>query len=166
MSRIMVLGLDPGSRNTGWGVVSEVSGVLSLVEAGVIRVESLGGVAVRLGAIYERVSGIVARLAPDEAAVEDVFVSRSAASALKLGQARGAAIAACAVAGLAVHAYEPTLVKKSLVGTGRAEKQQVAFMVGQVLGCREKLAVDASDALAVAVCHLNQRRFRRLCEAT
>ena len=162
---VTILGLDPGSRNTGWGVVREVSGVLTLVDAGVIRVQSLGGMDARLGAIFTAVAGILARHAPDEAAVEDVFVAKSAASALKLGQARGAVIAACAVAGVGVHAYEPTVVKKSLVGSGRAEKTQVAFMVGQVLACRELLAVDASDALAVAVCHLNQRRFKRLCEA-
>ena len=162
MSATTVLGLDPGSRNTGWGIVREQSGVLSLVEAGVIRVGCLGEVDVRLGAIFDALSGFLARHKPDEAAMEDVFVSKNVSSALKLGQARGAAMAACAVAGIRVHAYEPTVVKKSVVGVGRAEKSQVAFMVSQVLGCRNDLAVDASDALAVAVCHLNQRRFRRL----
>ncbi|GAB6035457.1 crossover junction endodeoxyribonuclease RuvC [Fundidesulfovibrio butyratiphilus] len=159
---LVVLGLDPGSRNTGWGVVSERSGVLSLVGAGVIRVERLGDVAARLGAIFSEVGRLIALHGPAEAAVEDVFVARNAASALKLGQARGAAISACAVAGLPVHAYAPSLVKKSLCGVGRAEKTQVAFMVNQVLGCRIHVAADASDALAVAVCHLNQRRFKRL----
>lgn len=162
MASLCVLGLDPGSRNTGWGFVREESGVLTLVEAGVIRVERLGGMDLRLGAIFEALAELLARHRPAEAALEDVFVSKNPASALKLGQARGAAMAACAVAGVRVHAYEPTLVKKSLVGTGRAEKTQVAFMVAQVLGCRNALAVDATDALAVAVCHLNQRRFRRL----
>jgi len=162
MAGLCVLGLDPGSRNTGWGFVREESGVLTLVEAGVIRVERLGAMDLRLGAIFEALAGLLARHRPAEAALEDVFVSKNPASALKLGQARGAAMAACAVAGVRVHAYEPTLVKKSLVGTGRAEKTQVAFMVAQVLGCRNALAVDATDALAVAVCHLNQRRFRRL----
>ena len=162
---VTILGLDPGSRNTGWGVVREVSGVLSLVATGVIRVEKLGVMAVRLGAIYLQVAELIALHSPDEAAVEDVFVAKNPGSALKLGQARGAAIAACSVAGLPVHAYEPTLVKKSLCGVGRAEKTQVAFMVNQVLGCRTRVAADASDALAVAVCHLNQRRFRRLSGA-
>jgi crossover junction endodeoxyribonuclease RuvC len=162
LSGIVVLGLDPGSRNTGWGVVREESGVLTLVDAGVIRVECLGEMDVRLGAIFEALSGFLARHKPHEAALEDVFVSKNPASALKLGQARGAAMAACAVAGVRVHAYEPALVKKSLVGVGRAEKSQVAFMVAQVLGCKKVLAADASDALAVAVCHLNQRRFKRL----
>jgi len=162
VSVITVLGLDPGSRNTGWGIVREQSGVLTLVDAGVIRVQCLGEMDVRLGAIFDALSGFLTRHRPDEAAMEDVFVSKNVSSALKLGQARGAAMAACAVAGVRVHAYEPTVVKKSLVGVGRAEKSQVAFMVAQVLGCRKTLAADASDALAVAVCHLNQRRFRRL----
>ncbi|MFP5222530.1 MAG: crossover junction endodeoxyribonuclease RuvC [Acidobacteriota bacterium] len=162
MAAVTVLGLDPGSRNTGWGIVREESGVATLVDAGVIRVESLGGMDLRLGAIYEALAGLLARHQPVEAAMEDVFVSKNPSSALKLGQARGAAMAACAVAGIRVHAYEPTVVKKSLVGVGRAEKTQVAFMVAQVLGCRKPLAADASDALAVAVCHLNQRRVKRL----
>lgn len=162
MAATVVLGLDPGSRNTGWGIVREESGVLSLVDAGVIRVERLGDMDVRLGAIFEALAGLLALHRPVEAAMEDVFVSKNPSSALKLGQARGAAMACCSVAGLRVHAYEPTVVKKSLVGVGRAEKSQVAFMVAQVLGCRKPLAADASDALAVAVCHLNQRRFKRL----
>jgi len=162
MAESTVLGLDPGSRNTGWGIVREASGVLELVDAGVIRVQSLGAMDLRLGAIFAELSGLIAKHGPVEAAMEDVFVAKNPASALKLGQARGAAMAACSVAGLRVLAYEPTVVKKSLVGVGRAEKSQVAFMVAQVLGCRKPLAVDATDALAVAVCHLNQRRFKRL----
>ncbi len=159
---VVVLGLDPGSRNTGWGVVREVSGVLTLLDAGVIRVQCLGEMDARLGAIFDAVAALVARHRPDEAAIEEVFVAKNPASALKLGQARGAAIAACVTAGVRVRGYEPSVVKKSLVGVGRAEKSQVAFMVGQVLGCRNTYAVDATDALAVAVTHLNQRRFRRL----
>jgi len=162
MAAVTILGLDPGSRNTGWGIVREESGVATLVDAGVIRVQSLGDMDLRLGAIFEALAGLLARHQPGEAAMEDVFVSKNPSSALKLGQARGAAMAACAVAGIRVHAYEPTVVKKSLVGVGRAEKTQVAFMVAQVLGCRKPLAADASDALAVAVCHLNQRRMKRL----
>jgi crossover junction endodeoxyribonuclease RuvC len=143
-------------------VVREQSGVLTLVDAGVIRVEKLGDMDLRLGSIFKVLAGLLAVHVPGEAAMEDVFVSKNPGSALKLGQARGAAMAACAVAGVRVHAYAPTVVKKSLVGIGRAEKSQVAFMVAQVLGCRKIMAADATDALAVAVCHLNQRRFTRL----
>jgi len=106
---------------------------------------------------------LIAIHCPTEAAIESVFVSKNSASAIKLGQARGAAMAACAVAGLTVADYPPTMVKKSIVGVGRAEKEQVAFMVAQILGVKKPdWALDASDALAVALCHLNERRMRRL----
>ena len=161
----IVLGLDPGSRVTGYGFVRERSGVLVLEAAGVVRTGSETDFSRRLGIIYTAVAELIGRYGPVEAAVENVFVSKNPGTALKLGQARGAALAACSVAGLPVFSYEPTLIKQSLVGTGRAEKSQVAFMVGRVLACRETFAVDATDALAAAVCHLNQRRLTRLCGA-
>jgi len=106
---------------------------------------------------------VIARHMPQEAAVEQIFTAQNVASALKLGQARGVAVAACAAKDLPVSDYEPTLVKKSLVGTGRAEKDQVAFMVRRMLNMREgKLALDTTDALAVAICHLTMRRFVKL----
>ncbi|MBN2141081.1 MAG: crossover junction endodeoxyribonuclease RuvC [Desulfovibrionaceae bacterium] len=161
--RVVVLGLDPGTQVTGFGVVSETSGRAGLVAAGTIRTKTGRDMAERLGEIYRKVAEVIARYGPTEAAVENVFVSRNTASALKLGQARGAVLAACAVAGLPVAGYEPTKVKKGLAGTGRADKGQVAFMVARVLGVKDPgWAKDASDALAVAVCHLNERRFRRL----
>jgi crossover junction endodeoxyribonuclease RuvC len=161
---ITVLGLDPGSRVTGYGVVREASGVLTLVSAGTIRTESLAtsDLAGRLGLIFKGVTRIMREYPPDEAAVENIFGGKSVASALKLGQARGAALAALAGADIPVYAYEPTKVKKSLVGAGRAEKTQVAFMIGQLLGSKVKFAADATDALAVAVCHLNHRRFLKM----
>ncbi|MBU1229303.1 MAG: crossover junction endodeoxyribonuclease RuvC [Proteobacteria bacterium] len=160
---VVVLGLDPGSQVTGYGVVREASGRAELVAVGTIRTPSGTDMAGRLGVIYRRVAEVIASFGPAEAAIESVFVSRNAASALKLGQARGAAMAACAVAGLSVAGYPPTQVKKSLVGVGRAEKEQVAFMVAQILGLKKPdWALDASDALAVAICHLNERRARKL----
>ncbi|SNR66123.1 Holliday junction endonuclease RuvC [Humidesulfovibrio mexicanus] len=160
---LAVLGLDPGSRVTGYGVVREQSGRAELVAVGAIRTPSGGDMAERLGIIYSRVAEVIREHGPAEAAIESVFVSKNTASALKLGQARGAAMAACAVAGLPVSGYPPTLVKKSLVGAGRAEKEQVAFMVAQILGVRNPgWPLDASDALAVAICHLNERRLRKL----
>ncbi|EFL49416.1 crossover junction endodeoxyribonuclease RuvC [Solidesulfovibrio fructosivorans JJ]] len=164
-AELVVLGLDPGSRVTGYGFVRERSGVLELMAAGVVRTGWDTDFCRRLGTIYTAVAKLIGQHAPVEAAVENVFVSKNAGTALKLGQARGAALAACSVAGLPVFSYEPTIIKKSLVGTGRAEKSQVAFMVGRVLACRETFAVDATDALAAAVCHLNQRRLTRLCGA-
>ena len=94
--------------------------------------------------------------------MEQVFTAKNAATALKLGQARGAAIAACAAYDLPVWDYEPTVIKKSLVGVGRADKEQVSFMVGRVLGVKPDWAVDTGDALAAAICHLTHRRFERL----
>lgn len=160
---IVVLGIDPGSRVTGYGLVREASGQATLVAAGTVRTGSVKELGPRLGRIYEGIAALIAEHGPHEAAVENVFVSKNTMSALKLGQARGAAIAACAVAGLSVAAYEPTVVKKSLVGTGRAAKSQVAYMVANSLGMKNPgWAEDASDALAVALCHLNQRRMNRL----
>ncbi len=160
---VVVLGLDPGSQVTGYGVVRESSGRAELLAVGTIRTPSGGDMAARLGVIYSRVAELIAAHGPVEAAIESVFVAKNSASAIKLGQARGAAMAACAVAGLSVAGYPPTQVKKSLVGVGRAEKQQVAFMVAQILGVKKPdWALDASDALAVAICHLNERRLRKL----
>lgn len=159
---ITIIGIDPGSRNTGWGVVREVSGVLQLVDCGVIRPPLNGEFASRLGVIFKEMHRVLGRLKPDEASVEQVFTAKNAATALKLGQARGAAIAACAAYDLPVRDYEPTVIKKSLVGVGRADKEQVSFMVGRVLGVKPDWAVDTGDALAAAICHLTHRRFERL----
>jgi crossover junction endodeoxyribonuclease RuvC len=161
---LTVIGIDPGSRRTGWGVVRETGGCLVLLECGVVRAEcGEKDFSARLANIYHELFDILSRHNPDEAAVEQVFTARNALSALKLGQARGVAVAACAARDLRVSDYAPALVKQSLVGTGRAEKEQVAFMVKRLLNIREgKMPLDASDALAVALCHLNMRRFARL----
>lgn len=158
-----VIGIDPGSQRTGWGVVRERSGVLELSSCGIIRTpgakngsESFSS---RLGKIYGELCSVLGRYMPDCAAIEQIFTAHNAASALKLGQARGVAVAACAAFSLEVFDYEPTLVKKSLVGGGRAEKEQVAFMVGRILNMRGHWPLDTTDALAVAICHLSQRRL-------
>ena len=161
---ITVIGIDPGSRNTGWGVVREASGVLQLVDCGVSRPSLTGEFASRLGFIFKELHQVLARLRPDEASVEQVFTAKNAATALKLGQARGAAIAACAAHDLPVRDYEPSVIKKSLVGVGGADKAQVSFMVGRVLGVKPDWAVDTGDALAAAICHLTHRRFERLAK--
>lgn len=159
---LTVLGIDPGSRCTGWGIVQEISGVAKLIDCGTVRAADKD-MAVRLGKIFHGVSQIVASLKPEVMAIENVFVSKNAMSALKLGQARGAAIAAAASHGLPAYSYEPTKVKQTIVGTGRAAKEQVSFMVAQILGVKNpKWALDTSDALALAICHLNMRRFNSL----
>lgn len=161
---IAVIGIDPGSRVTGWGVVRETSGVLRLVDCGAVRAssEAEAPFSERLVRIYHELNAVLARLRPQEAAVEQIFVAKNAASALKLGQARGAAVAACAGHGIPVSDYEPALVKKSLVGVGGADKQQVSFMVGRLLNVKPEWTPDTGDALAVAICHLSMRRLARL----
>ncbi len=161
---ITVIGIDPGSRVTGWGIVQEVSGVLRLINCGAIRTASSAKApfAERLASIYVQLAEIIDTNKPEEAAIEQVFTAKNAMTALKLGQARGVAVAACAQHGLSVFDYEPTLVKKSLVGTGRAEKSQVAFMVARLLNTKATWAADTSDALGVAICHLTMRRFNQL----
>lgn len=158
---VRVLGIDPGSQCLGWGLVEEASGVLRLVACGAIRPKG-ETFSQRLGDLFTALALVVQEHAPHEAAIEDVFMYKNAASALKLGQARGIAVGACAARGVPVADYEPTLVKKTLVGTGRAEKTQVSFMVGHLLGVKPCWALDISDALAVAVCHLQMRRMARL----
>lgn len=158
---VTVLGVDPGSQCLGWGVVREVSGVLSLVDCGAVRPKE-SVFERRLGEIFRALTAVISQHAPNEAAVENVFVQKNVLSALKLGQARGAAIAACAAASLPVTGYEPALIKKTLVGSGQAEKTQVRFMVGHMLGVKPAWGVDTSDALGCAICHLNMRRMQRL----
>lgn len=164
MSCVTVLGIDPGSRHTGWGIISEVSGVLSLVECGVINTPSNTKMfSERLCKIYYELDKIISGHKVDEVAIEQVFVAKNAMSALKLGQARGVAVATCAVHKILVYDYEPTIIKKSIVGVGRAEKEQVAFMVRRLLNIRDnKWSLDTTDALAVAICHLSMRRFQQV----
>lgn len=160
---LVVIGLDPGSRVTGYGIVREISGQATLIETGTIRTPVKKDMATRLGVIFDKLQVLIATHGPVEAAIENVFVSKNPSSALKLGQARGAAMAACATNNISVAEYEPTKVKKNLVGVGNAPKDQVAFMVAHCLGVKKpEWAEDASDALAVAICHLNERRMRKL----
>ncbi len=160
MAETIVIGIDPGSRNTGWGVVSETSGVLRLVDCGVIRPAAQGDFSARLAEIFRELRRVISHHHPVEAAIEQVFHGVNAASALKLGQARGVACAACASFDIPVTDYEPRTVKKTLVGVGGAEKEQVAFMVGTLINHKPSdWALDTSDALALAICHLTMRRF-------
>jgi crossover junction endodeoxyribonuclease RuvC len=117
---LVVLGLDPGSRCTGFGIVRELSGVVELLETGTVRPPAEADLSDRLGFIFRALTELIRKHSPDEAALEDVFVSKNTSSALKLGQARGAALTACSVCGLPTSAYSPAFVKKTLVGGGRA----------------------------------------------
>ena len=155
------LGLDPGLRATGWGVIDAAANRLRHVAHGTIRPPRAGTLAERLAALYRALAAVIAAQRPDEAAVEETFVNRNPASTLLLGQARGVVLLAPAEAGIAVAEYPANLVKKSLVGAGHAEKRQIAAMVGALLPGAGALADDAADALAVAICHAHHRATRR-----
>ena len=151
-----ILGIDPGSRLTGFGIVNVSGANTRYIASG--AVQSIAGTfPERLRTIFESMQGIVSRYEPDVIAVESVFVHRNASSALKLGQARSAAI--CATFGLDVeiHEYAPREIKQAVVGTGAASKDQVNHMVRHLLGLDGEPSPDAADALAVALCHANQR---------
>ena len=149
-----VIGIDPGSRLTGYGLVEVVPGGVRYLASGCIRT-SAGPFPDRLAEIYQGVSALIDEHRPDELAIEEVFLARNPASALKLGQARGVAIAAAVSRGLAVHEYAARRVKQSLVGTGRAGKDQVQHMVRVILSLPGTPQADAADALAIAICHVN-----------
>jgi len=152
-----ILGLDPGSLRTGFGVIDCAGGTLTIVAQGCIATAG-GPLADRLRIIHSKVAELIQLHSPQEIAVERVFLSKNADSALKLGQARGAALAAVPAA-LEVHEYAPRAIKLAVVGVGGAEKTQVAHMVRHLLAIQMKLGADAADALAVAICHANSRRF-------
>ena len=151
-----ILGLDPGSLRTGYGIIDCNAGQLRIVAQGCIATAG-GPLADRLRTIHARVAELIAQHAPQEIAVERVFLSKNADSALKLGQARGAALAAVPLS-LSVHEYAPRAIKLAVVGVGSAEKLQVAHMVKQLLRVDMRLGADAADALAVAICHANSFR--------
>ena len=161
-NQVRILGLDPGLRRTGWGVVVVDGARLAHLAHGVIAAPDAAPLAERLLAIYRGVAEAVARWSPDEAAIEETFVTANGSSTLKLGHARAAAMLAPAAAGVPVAEYAAKVVKKALVGTGGAEKGQVAFMVARLLPTAGAPAADAADALAVAICHASSRRARAL----
>ena len=153
---IRILGIDPGSVVTGYGVI-DTDGIRNFhVAHGHIRVEG-DSFPERLGHIHYSVNKVVDEWRPDETAVEQVFVSNNAMSALKLGQARGSAICALVARGLPVAEYTARSVKQAVVGSGAADKKQVQVMVTTLLGISKKLQADAADALGVSICHANTR---------
>ena len=154
---IRILGVDPGLRRTGWGVVTITGNALAFVAAGTIRAPLDGELAHRLVALHDGLAEIVRTFQPDEAAVEQTFVNKDATATLKLGQARGIALLVPAQAGLTVAEYAPNAVKKAIVGAGHAEKIQIRAMVRILLPRAEFDSDDAADALAIAICHAHHR---------
>lgn len=167
----LILGIDPGSRKTGYGLITHVSGKSLYVSSGVIRIPEVLSLPERLKVIFDSVSKIINKYQPTEFAIESVFMAKSAGSALKLGQARGAAIVAATFHDLPVSEYEARKVKQSVVGNGAADKSQVQHMVKALLTLPAAPQEDAADALAIALCHANTqnhlvslagaKRFRR-----
>ncbi|MEQ1440757.1 crossover junction endodeoxyribonuclease RuvC [Fontimonas sp. SYSU GA230001] len=155
-----ILGIDPGSRYTGYGIIDHQRGQARLVAAGRIAAGD-GDVAARLVKIDAELSGLLREYPSDEAAFEDVFVKNNVRSALVLGQARGVALCAVARAGVPVAEYAPAQIKMALTGTGRAEKEQVQHMVRILLNLQARIPADAADALAVALTHAQVRATQR-----
>lgn len=151
-----VLGIDPGSLVTGYGLIRMTHSGPQCLSFGCIRPSPKTPLASKLNRIYDELSEVVARFKPDRMAVETIFHSRSARSALVMGHARGVVLLVGAKAGLDVFEYTPLEVKLSVVGTGAASKQQVQFMVSKMLSVSGKLPLDASDALALGLCHINK----------
>ena len=162
---IRILGVDPGLRHTGWGIVVSHGNVLRFVAAGTIHAPLDGELAHRLLALHVGLSAVIRDHGPDEAAVEQTFVNRDASATLKLGQARGIALVVPAAAGLPVAEYAPNAVKKTIVGAGHAEKRQIRAMVRVLLPRAEFDSDDAADALAIAICHAHHRVARTRLKA-
>jgi len=156
-----LLGLDPGLRRTGWGVIDAEGNRLRYVACGLIAVPEKGSLAGRLAALFRALNETLDRFAPDQAAVEESFANQNPASTLKLGLARGVVILAPAERGIPVFEYAANLIKKSVTGAGHAEKRQVEAMVRKLLPGADVESADAADALATAICHAHHAATRR-----
>jgi crossover junction endodeoxyribonuclease RuvC len=155
---IRILGIDPGLRRTGWGVVEVDGNRLSFVACGTLATDDKAALAMRLVTIHDGLVRVIAEFRPDEAAAEATFVNRDALATLKLGQARGVALLVPAKAGVPVAEYAPNLVKKTIVGAGHGDKVQIRMMIGVLLPKAAPESEDAADALAVAVTHAHHRQ--------
>jgi crossover junction endodeoxyribonuclease RuvC len=155
---IRILGIDPGLRRTGWGVVECAGNRLGFIACGSVETSDKALLPLRLVAIHDGLASVIDEFCPDEAAVEATFVNRDAVATLKLGQARGIALLVPAQSGVPVAEYAPNLVKKTIVGAGHAEKAQIRMMIGVLLPRADPRSDDAADALAVAVTHAHHRQ--------
>lgn len=162
---IRILGIDPGLRRTGWGVIDMRGTSLSFVAAGTVTSDAKRDLAARLVELHDGLADIVERQAPHEAAVEQTFVNRDATATLKLGQARGIALLVPAARGIDVAEYAPNLVKKTVVGSGHGDKKQIRMMVAVLLPKAKVETDDAADALAIAITHAHHRVSRLIAAA-
>ena len=149
---MIILGIDPGSRITGFGLIDNQADRIDYIDSGNIKVSG-ASLPQRLGFIFAAVDEVIRQHRPEQMGIESVFMARNAASALKLGQARGAAICAAHQAGLEISEYAPREIKQAIVGNGAGSKEQVQHMVKRLLGIRQDLQADEADGLAIAICH-------------
>ncbi len=156
----VILGIDPGLSNTGWGLINVDGSRLSYISSGVVVTNPKDPIALRLQKIHQGLTKVLEIYKPEQAAIEEVFLNSNAASSLKLGHARGVAILAVALTGIDIQEYAARLVKKSVVGVGNASKEQIAAMVKYLLPSASPATPDAADALAVAICHSSHSRMR------
>ena len=155
---IRIIGIDPGLRRTGWGVVETLGNSLRFVAAGTVKSDDKATLAVRLRQLHDGLREVMENQAPAEAAVEQTFVNKDAVATLKLGQARGIAMLVPALAGLDVAEYAPNAVKKAVIGVGHGEKQQIHMMLKVLMPKATFTGNDAADALAIAICHAHNRQ--------
>jgi len=155
---IRILGVDPGLRRTGWGLITVTGNRMSFVASGTVTSDNRRDLAERLRQLHDGLQAVLAEHAPDEAAVEHTFVNKDAGATLKLGQARGVALLVPALNAVPVAEYAPNLVKKTVVGTGHAEKDQIRMMIKVLMPKATFNSDDAADALAIAVCHAQHRK--------
>jgi len=161
-SAIRIIGIDPGLRRTGWGVVETAGSSLRFVASGTVKPDEKAELAERLRQLHDGLVDVVRAHAPHEAAVEQTFVNKDASATLKLGQARGIAMLVPALAGLAVAEYAPNAVKKAVIGVGHGEKKQIHMMVRVLMPKAVFSGDDAADALAIAICHSHHRQSVQL----
>lgn len=155
---IRILGIDPGLRRTGWGVIDVEGNRLVFVGCGSVATDDRGSMGERLVTIHTGLNRVIESFAPAEAAIEATFINKDAAASLKLGQARGVALLVPAQAGLPVAEYAPNLIKKTIVGAGHSEKAQIRMMIAVLLPKASPDTHDAADALAIAICHAHHRQ--------
>ena len=153
-----IIGIDPGLRNTGWGIIETKGDKILEVANGICATKTSDNLALRLRSIFENLSIVLTKFKPDQAAVESTFVNKDASNTLKLGQARGVCMLVPALAGLNVEEYAPNAIKKAVVGVGHASKEQIKYMVKLHFPKIQLRSVDSTDALAVAICHSNHLR--------
>ena len=164
MNKVRIIGLDPGLRNTGWGVIETEGSRLSYIADGAVHSDADAPLAIRLLQIHQQLISVLNEFLPNEAAIEETFVNKDARATLKLGQARGVVMLAPAIREIPVSEYAPNVIKKTVVGAGHAEKDQVKHMVKLLLPRAVMKTTDSVDALAIAICHAHHRAAQNLAK--